>query len=1336
MKKLLSFFGAGLLCSSALFSQGVLTPFEDWSTISGTQNFFHKNFTKTSGSYVYVVGATVNGAGNYDMLLTKTSNSGVLQWTKQYNGLANYHDMATDVYIDASSNVYITGAVVNDTVTFTSDIITIKYNSSGVQQWVATYNGTGGTFDAGAKVIEDGSGNVYVCGGSYNASLNKDYTIIKYNSSGTQQWAVQYNGTANMDDAAVKVGVSGGQLVVLGVSQATSTTYKPLTLNLNLSTGAVISATYSSSSTTSMDVCNDVYKDASGNVYLVGGTPTVSHGYDFTTIKLTAATLALAWEVDYNGASNLDDIASGIQVDGSGNVYVTGYTTSSTQQKNMMTVKYNSSGTQQWLATYNDSLNGNDEATAIVLDASNNVYVTGYDSTIMNGTDYFTIKYNSSGTQIWSIRTDGDAHRIDKAADIALDTTGNVIVTGESMKLNGSFEYKTMRYVQKTITTPADSNSEVPSANFAYYKNNGQLVNTSNSAISSVKYYTNFTNPKYYINNNSFSFVYTKSHSNAAINDTTHRVDVTFNQCSASAKAYAMEEQASYLNYFLAHCPNGVTEIHANNRVVVPNLYPNIDLMYSSNQNGFKYYFIINPGATPSNIEMIYTGASSTAVNGTTHHLSVNTSLGNLDFDRPSVYQLNSSNAIIAITTWHADFTSSGTNAYKFNIGTYDNTKILIIEVDQGNAANVMHLSGPEWSMYFGGTGYDEGTGVTNDTDGNTYFAGFTSSNNFPTSTGLQTGSNGVFEAFAARFGTANGASSSVVVTADQRKWCTYYGGTSDDRAYSISTSGNGTTGSVFITGYTSNGGLITYPQTGAYNQNTNAGGKDAFVLRLDNIFGGANPSIVWSTNFGGYRDEVAKTVKTDGSGNIYVAGSTASNIFTSSTACTVPTDTYFPKCNTFSSFNNGGNFGGGNSDGFITKFSGSGQILWSSFYGGNGVDTINSIGVDGSDNVYFTGTTGSTSGFPLTTLSGGYNQTTFGGDTLDAFIGSFTSSGTHQWCTYFGGSGKDKGIAIAVQSSTNIYVAGETSSSTPACSTCVCIVPTVGQFPLCPLSGAHFQGTGSTGSYGGGSSDGFVAKFDNTGIFKWGTYYGGSGKDVINSLALDYLNQLYFAGKTSSTGAGSGNVYYISGSLPAWYYQQTGLYGPYDGFLGRFDASNARYWASYYGGTATDFYNGISVWGNASNNLFWYTTGATNSIDMYCQAYSSVSAPTECCPNAYTQWTNVGFATSAIVQRFSNWGMYMMSVEDLSNTSTLEALVYPNPASYNVTLSVTLPEKETLTVNVYSISGQLLYTENMGKQQGAIVKQIDFSNFTNGMYLLQVNTDTKTVSKKIIKHD
>ncbi len=887
------------------------------------------------------------------------------------------------------------------------------------------------------------------------------------------------------------------------------------------------------------------------------------------------------------------------------------------------------------------------------------------------------------------------------------------------------------------VLSPPSQVMDTSKINFLYYGNQGQLINTSGQAIPDVKFYTNYSSPSLYFTNNSFSMVFAHIDTVAATQDTLQRIDVNFLQANPNVKVYPRGQKVSgYLNYFLPQCPNGITA-NGNMGLVTPNLYPNIDLIYLSNNNTLKYCFVVRPGGNTANILTKYTGASSINLNGTTNYLTINSTIGNISFIPPIAYELHLTDSTIVPTT--ASWVDNGAGTYSFNIGTYNHAQILLIEVGGDAQTGIRHISSPEWSQYFGGNGYDEGTGVTTDTDGNPYFTGFTASSNFPITTGVVQGSfGGNFDVYIARFGSANGASHSIVPNADKLQWATYYGGSGEDKAFGISTSGDGTTGHVFVTGYTTNGGFPKLANGSAYYQATNAGGKDAFIIRLDNKLGGAAPTLdVWATHFGGYGDDIGKCIKTDGT-NFYIAGNTNSGTY-STVTCDVPypTDNNFPKCSTYSAALG---YGGGQSDGFIAKFNGSGQLIWSSFYGGTGNDTINAMSVNATTHVLtLTGITSSPGAFPLHTLTGTgvYNQGTNGGalGTTDAFVSQFNSSGTNVWCSYYGGDGDDGGYAITQDSNNNIYIAGKTSSSTPACSTtCMCAVPTTGQFPMCHPSGSYFQGTGNVGSYGGGT-DGFVAKFNSSGILTWGTYYGGSTYDIITGLAMDYRDQLFFTGKTLSASPSS-NLY--DGTLPfsgyTWWYDQSNLQGVSDCFMGYFDATNARPWASYFGGTSKEFGNSIAVYSTAPNNEFWYITGATGSTDFHTMAFNSISDG-DCCPNAYLDITSNG-ATDAIVARFSITGMYMMGVENISNKNTFDALVYPNPASYDVTLKLNLSEKENVNIVVYSITGQLLYTEAMGKQQGEITKQINFSAFNNGVYLLQIKTDNKMVSKKIIKHD
>ncbi len=841
-------------------AQSELKVFTDWTSTSGTQYFYYKNKVKTdAGGNVYIAGATLNSSNNYDILVAKYNSSGVQQWIQQYNGAGNGDDMALGLFIGGTGNVYITGTV---TTASNVDAITIKFNQYGVIQWVATYNGTGNAFDAGADVIEDGSYNVYITGSSFNASGNTDFITAKYNSGGTQQWVSRYDYASQMNDAGVKISFRNGNLNVSGLAQTNSTTYRASTLTYNTS-GTLIGTNFGTSSSSGIDQVNDMVTDASGNIYIAAAIPVAGQGYNYAIIKLSSS-LSLLWERTYNGADNLNDVATGLKVDASGNVYATGYSTTSTQGKNIVTVKYNSSGTLQWSLTYNNALNKNDEANAMAIDASGNIYIAGFTDTEADGTDYFTIKYNASGNVVWTIQSDGNAHLNDKATDIAIDSNGDIVVTGQSETAPNEFEYLTIKYVEKYVITPTDYNSESPANSFSYYANKGQLINTNGSQVSDIKYYSTNSSPALYIKDYSHSYVFASIDTSTATNDTLHRIDITYDKVNASAKTYPLEERADYVNYFLSQCPDGITKAHGNQRLITTNLYSNIDLMYSSNQDGIKYYYIVKPSANPSNIHITFTGASSFYLDGSTNELTIYSSIGSITFERPTVYQLDASNNIIPITGWTADWVVNGTsNKYYFNIGAYDNTKPLIIQVDRGHSVQqVTQNENLEWSTYYGGSNDDEFYDIKTDDLGKVYVAGSTLSSNFPTVNG--------------QYLTPFDASDAVILKFDSagvRKWATYYGGSSNDMGFSLIVNSSKY---VYVTGSTGSNNFPIDTLNGAYMQYTYGNGVDAFIIKLDSTGRrelGVN-SHTWATYLGGTGYEKGSDLKIDGNNNLYLVGS------------------------------------------------------------------------------------------------------------------------------------------------------------------------------------------------------------------------------------------------------------------------------------------------------------------------------------------------------------------------------------------------------------------------------------------------------------------------------
>ena len=185
-----------------------------------------------------------------------------------------------------------------------------------------------------------------------------------------------------------------------------------------------------------------IVSDGSNNVVVTGYSTNAASGYDFATIKYSSVGSPV-WTNRYNGPANGDDQASAVVVDTNNNVIVTG-ASGSAPNGDFVTIKYSSTGAPLWTNRYNGPANGDDYAWAMVRDASNNVIVAG---SSWNGTayDYATIKYSGAGVPVWTNRYNAPTNGNDQIAAVAVDSTNNVIVTGSSW--NGADnDYATIKY--------------------------------------------------------------------------------------------------------------------------------------------------------------------------------------------------------------------------------------------------------------------------------------------------------------------------------------------------------------------------------------------------------------------------------------------------------------------------------------------------------------------------------------------------------------------------------------------------------------------------------------------------------------------------------------------------------------------------------------------------------------------------------------------------------------------------------------------------------------------------------------------------------------------------
>jgi hypothetical protein len=301
------------------------------------------------------------------------------------------------------------------------------------------------------------------------------------------------------------------------------------------------------------------------------------------------------------------------------------------------------------------------------------------------------------------------------------------------------------------------------------------------------------------------------------------------------------------------------------------------------------------------------------------------------------------------------------------------------------------------------------------------------------------------------------------------------------------------------------------------------------------------DPYLQWSTYFGGTGEDVATSVKETSDGTTYVAG------YSSSTG--LATGTPAP----FQSFNFGVTY-----DAFVAKYTAAGALSFATYFGGFGTNTqAMGIALDNavSPSIYVTGYTTSAGLESGTFIHQGTNA-----GLNDAFVVKFNNSGSSRtWCTYYGGADNDYAYGITLDANNNIYITGQTASTTGI------------------ASGSAYQTAIS------GTIDAFLAKFNSTlGSLTWATYYGGSAQDQAYGVACDGSNNPVITGQTNSI-----NGIATTGEA------DTVLNGTNDAFVAQFSPGGSLNWGTYFGGPGLEQANGvvcnkltndISIVGNTSS--------------------------------------------------------------------------------------------------------------------------------------------------------
>jgi hypothetical protein len=515
-------------------------------------------------------------------------------------------------------------------------------------------------------------------------------------------------------------------------------------------------------------------------------------------------------------------------------------------------------------------------------------------------------------------------------------------------------------------------------------------------------------------------------------------------------------------------------------------VWPGVELTYGVEHGSLKAEYLVAPGADVGRILLRFDRDPQIRGDGT---LRVAGPSGDFVEDKPSLYQtIGGERRKIA-----GGFQKASGGCIGFWTAEYDHTQPLVIDPS-------ILLSG-----YFGGSSEDNITAIGVDAVNNIVMAGWTSSNNLPASNGARAHYGGSVDAFVASF-LPNGGG---------LNYCTYLGGSGDDRAFGLAIDN---ARNVYITGWTSS---TNFPLMGAI-QTRLGGTRDAFVTKLN----AAGNALVYSTYLGGSGVDVGYAIGLNATNSAVVVGDTTS------TNLPVTPKVFQPAL-------------AGSQDAFVAMLSPSGSALtFATYLGGSGVDHASSVKVGTAGNIFIGGYTWSNN-FPVV----GAHQSTSGGG-QDGFVAKMAVNGSSlYWSTYLGGSGGSVGApeevnALCIDPLNNIVVAGTTSSTN------------------FPVTAGSFQSTP------GGQTDGFVARLSNgSGGLLQSTFLGGALSDGINSLAVDFHGDAYVTGFTSSL------------DFPVQNPSQNANAGGMDAFVVKLNNTlSTAIFGTYLGGSGSDSGNAIAV--------------------------------------------------------------------------------------------------------------------------------------------------------------
>ena len=723
-------------------------------------------------------------------------------------------------------------------------------------------------------------------------------------------------------------------------------------------------------------------------------------------------------------------------------------------------------------------------------------------------------------------------------------------------------------------------------------------------------------------------------------------------------------------------------------RLIVSEVYDNVDLEYYFDNAGLKYYIIIKPGWSEQSdpISILYEGADEMNILGG-GELEIITPLGTLTQHVADAYQIDAMGDLDPLG-WDAEYIEIDDFEVGFDIGVYDDEYPLVLEISLGRSAASAGTSETDWATLYGGNTDDVVTDIFVENYNNIFISGFMNSTVYPTTYYVEYDGTD-YDAFIQNF------------TNDYvPNWAIIFGGEASDKG------GNGfadsdpsitvnSLGDVFIAGSTSSDEFPTMeyaPVGGSFNVDERSCPvapspcrEDAYIARFNNA-----GTLIWSTYLGTTARDDISGITINSNDEIIVVGS-ADNAGTGF-------DNYDPGGSSFYDILKG--------DGAIYSFDNDAVLIWGTQFGGTyGGEIVKDVVLDVEENILIVGETRSEINFPTTV---GAFQETYGGGEFDGFAAKFSPTYEPVWITYVGGIGNDQMFSIESDLLGNVYIGG--------------VVWPDGAAVGFPTMTTYGGGSWYSNSFQGGGYDAILGKFEPDGTELLMTYYGTPGWDFITDIASDGDN-IYFVGHNWLDEFDYDDLNQIPDFIElADFYFDDAIESERSSFIGSFDETATPRLLTYLGYTALDMANTICISGQRV-----FVGG--EALNYYA---SDEFLPLQD-PGFPAYYQGVFNNTPAAINPINNDGYIFVDTDkeiiytDVFETEKGSLQIYPNPADGMFFIEA---DAKILTYEIVNMQGQIIQYKTLADANHIV--EVSIPLVANGIYVVKVFTENGIFTEKI----